>query len=281
MKEYTCRFCKNIFKFNIQQHFAQHCASCKDNPNIINNTRSIKLTKQARLKNPITKYKFNCKKCNKEYELDLKLSDYNKNNYRVHCSRKCANGKIWTDADKLKKSIAAKNSDKVKKANLLLRKRVGRRPIIIKTDCLFCGHPIYHHPNKIRKYHRDCWYKCCGGLQEGSSRGKSGYYKGYKCDSSYELAWIIYNIDHNIKFKRNVEGFEYIFENKKHKYYPDFILEDNSYVEIKNYNSLQLEAKIKYFPHKITILYGNDLADIFQYVIENYGKDYIKLYEQK
>lgn len=61
-----------------------------------------------------------------------------------------------------------------------------------------------------------------------SGYGKHGWYKEYWCDSSWELAYVIYNLDHNIKFKRNYQGFTYIFNNKLHKFYPDFILEDRN-----------------------------------------------------
>jgi hypothetical protein len=43
--------------------------------------------------------------------------------------------------------------------------------------------------NKGQKYHKECWLSISGGLKEGTSRGKSGWYKGYWCDSSYELAF--------------------------------------------------------------------------------------------
>ena len=46
------------------------------------------------------------------------------------------------------------------------------------------------------------------------------------------LAWVIYNLDHDIQFKRNFKAFEYLYENKIHKYYPDFIIDD-VYYEIK------------------------------------------------
>ena len=57
-----------------------------------------------------------------------------------------------------------------------------------------------------------------GGLRKGSGRGKKGYYKGYWCDSSWELAWVIYQLDHNIKIKRNWEKFEYEYNNIKYFY---------------------------------------------------------------
>ena len=72
-----------------------------------------------------------------------------------------------------------------------------------------------------------------GGYQQGSGRGKKGYYKGLFCDSTYELVWIIYQLDHNIIFNRNRTSFIYTHNGKQHKYYPDFILPDNTYIEIK------------------------------------------------
>ena len=39
--------------------------------------------------------------------------------------------------------------------------------------------------------------------------GIKGWYKGFWCDSSWELAYVIYNLDHGIEFRRNTEKFEY------------------------------------------------------------------------
>ena len=66
-----------------------------------------------------------------------------------------------------------------------------------------------------------------------SGRGYKGYYKGVFCSSGYELAWVIYNLDHNISFKRCNTFIEYELEGKKHKYFPDFELPDGTLVEIK------------------------------------------------
>ena len=120
-----------------------------------------------------------------------------------------------------------------------------------------------------------------GGCKIGSGRGKCGWYGGYYCQSSWELAWVIYYLDHNLKFKRNVEGFEYTFENKKHRYYPDFILEDGSYVEIKGYNSIQWEEKKKQFPHTLLIIGKEEIKLYLNYTIGKYGKDFIKLYKME
>ncbi len=92
-----------------------------------------------------------------------------------------------------------------------------------------------------------------GGLRKGSGRGKKGWYMGYWCDSSWELAFVIYNLEHGIEFKRNLEGFEYEYEGKIHRYYPDFIIEE-MYYEIKGYNSEQNRVKHFTFTKPLTVL---------------------------
>lgn len=71
-----------------------------------------------------------------------------------------------------------------------------------------------------------------GGYRKGSGRGKRGTYKGYYCDSSWELAFVIYNLEHEIEFTRNRKKFKYLFEGKEHYYMPDFVI-NGSFVEIK------------------------------------------------
>lgn len=119
--------------------------------------------------------------------------------------------------------------------------------------------------------------KNCGGYRKGSGRGKSGWYKNYYCDSSWELAFVIYNLENNIKFERNTKKFSYIFNRKKHDYMPDFII-NNEYIEIKGYITEQWKAKKEQFPHKLKTLYQKDIQKYLDYVINKYGKDFIKLY---
>ena len=118
-----------------------------------------------------------------------------------------------------------------------------------------------------------------GGIRIGGGRGKKGWYKNYWCDSSWELAWVIYNLEHNIKFERNNRGFEYIFDNEKHKFFPDFKLDNGEYIEIKGYITNQVKEKIKQFPYKIKILEKNEIKVFIDYVTSKYGNDFIKLYE--
>ena len=122
-----------------------------------------------------------------------------------------------------------------------------------------------------------------GGLRKGSGRGKKGWYKNYWCDSSWELAWVIYNLEHNVTFKRNKIGFEYFYKNKKRKYYPDFIISE-TYYEIKGrrrYEDLDVQnkEKLKQFKNDLIILYEKDMKLYLEYVINKYGKNFIRLYK--
>lgn len=110
-------------------------------------------------------------------------------------------------------------------------------------------------------------------------RSKKGIYKGYYCDSSWELAFVIYNLEHNISFKRNKEGFKYIFDGIERMYYPDFIILNDIYVEIKGYETERDRTKLKQFPYDIQLLKYDEMKPILEYVISKYGKDFISLYE--
>lgn len=117
------------------------------------------------------------------------------------------------------------------------------------------------------------------GYREKSGRGKMGWYKGFYCNSSWELAYIIWALDHNLNIIRNKQSYSYIWKNKTKKYYPDFLIDD-FIIEIKGYNTLQFQEKIKQFKtDKFVVYYKDDMKTIIAYVIEKYGKNYINLYE--
>lgn len=111
---------------------------------------------------------------------------------------------------------------------------------------------------------------------------KHGWYKGFWCDSSWELAFVMYNIDHNIEFKRNDEGFTYTDKNKIKRYYPDFIINE-VYIEIKGYKSEVSIKKIESFPKdkKLIVLYKPEMKKYLDYAKETYGEDFWKLLEDK
>ena len=116
-----------------------------------------------------------------------------------------------------------------------------------------------------------------GGYVQGSGRGKKGWYKGFFCDSSWELAYVVYCLDHNIDIKRNTEKRKYIWQGIVKNYIPDFIVE-GSLTEIKGFKTDQWLAKLE-ANTDIKVLYEKDLENIIKYVVDKYGKDFIMLYE--
>ena len=125
-------------------------------------------------------------------------------------------------------------------------------------------------PQKVKGTH--------GGYRKGSGRGIKGWYKGFYCDSSWELAYVIFCLEHGKRICRNTEYRTYLFEGRTRKYLPDFIVDDKL-VEIKGFSSEQWKAKSAQNPDVI-VLGGNDLQPVFQYVISKYGKDYTNLYSE-
>lgn len=213
----------------------------------------------------------NCKKCSKEFIPQKGLKQY--------CSIQCRNSRTWSEQDKLKKSISARGSDKVQQVSYSRRGKPSKqKKPRVTSKCTHCGELIEHRADIQRRYHKDCWLKVSGGYKKGSSRGKCGWYKGYWCDSSYELAWVIYNLDHNITFERNKQKFKYKWNNVEYNYIPDFV-QNETMIEIKGFTTPQVEEKLKSVPN-IKILYRKDLVSEFEYVKKTYGKDFIKLYEQ-
>lgn len=218
---------------------------------------------------------------NKCLQCDKPLDNINRKFCCNSCSATYSNSRrIITQQQKNKIS-------QTQKRKILEGTFVTKDSLLIIKNCKFCQKNFTVRPSEIDRLY--CTNKCylddpnkpthSGGYRKGSGNGKHGWYKGYWCDSSYELAFVIYNLDHNIKFERNKQGFEYEWKGKNHLYYPDFILEDGSYIEIKGFWTEQHEVKIKSFPNKLTVYFKDDIKPILEYVISKYGTDYVKLYE--
>lgn len=113
------------------------------------------------------------------------------------------------------------------------------------------------------------------------SWGHAGRYKGYWCDSSWELAYVAYHLDHGIEIKRNRKGFKYTFYKKSHKFYPDFIV-GGKYVEIKGVIKRKSKAKFDQFPEELVIIGPEEIKPYLEYAKTVYGEDFYKtMYEAK
>lgn len=90
-------------------------------------------------------------------------------------------------------------------------------------------------------------------------------------------------LDHGHKVVRNVTAFPYQYEGKTYKYFPDFIEDDSKYVEIKNYWTEQVQAKIDCFPIDLQyeVLYRKDINIFLDYCCKTYGDNFCEVLYDK
>jgi hypothetical protein len=232
-----------------------------------------------------TDYYSSPKKCiNCKNIIDFKNKIKNK-----YCSVRCTaiytqkNGGHckWSDDDKKRLAELAKNNskfcgwnrkEKIKKECETCKKEFEVIPSLKDRNC--CSRQCKNEWIKKTDYLKN---KGLGGYRINSGTSKRGWYKGYFCGSSWELAWVIYNLEHDIQFKRNTDSFEYTYNGTIKKYYPDFKIDD-VYIEIKGYHSKQFDAKQLQFPYKLKVLHKSELKEILKYVKDKYGKNFTYLY---
>lgn len=81
-------------------------------------------------------------------------------------------------------------------------------------------------------------------------------------DGSWELNVAIYLDENNVKWKRNLQRFDYIFQNKNRTYTPDFYLIDSDeFIEVKGYVTELDKIKWSQFPLKLTIWSKRELIE--------------------
>ena len=197
-----------------------------------------------------------CPKCN---------TTHNKSG--TYCSRTCANSR-GPRTEEFKEAVQKQ-----------LRKNF--------LSCIVCG-------NLTERKRKTCSDKCLtayhianpppktpGGYRPGSGRSNSGYYKGIYCGSTYELCWVIYSLDHDIKFTR----FDSLLEKDGLKYYPDFLLADGkTIIETKGFEKKESVDKktalAESFGYTVKVLRKDDLEYAFKYVKEKYNTtEYKTLYD--
>lgn len=188
----------------------------------------------------------------------------------VFCSRSCANARARPNEVRQKVSLALKGrkghpiSEETRQK--LSQQMLGnsRRPKIrISKVCPGCGSIFETRPDRIY-CSSECWRLHAGGFREGSVKNHlHGVYEGFRYDSSWELIWIKWALQHGIVFERNKQGFDYYFEGELHKYYPDFYLpQTDEYVEVKGIQDELWEAKRQAFPYKLQVIGKKEIQDI-------------------
>lgn len=190
----------------------------------------------------------------------------------LFCSRSCANSR--ERPQELRDRLSLANKGKPGHTKTKGREYVPR---YVKS-CLKCD-GSFRTTNKEKKY---CSAECAklnsGGYREGSGRAKTGYYKGIYCGSTYELVWVVYQLDHNIPFER----FDGCLEFDGRKYFPDF-LQNGKIVEIKGYekqDSVDIKSEVaRQNGFEVIVIRKEELQKEFEWVSSNYTNDYKSLYD--
>lgn len=188
----------------------------------------------------------------------------------IYCSSKCS---ATVNNRKRKESGWSRSAESKLKTSLALKGR--KYPNKLKREfrnCEKCGSTFLTRPSSTRRFcSSQCRPKSPGGYREGSGRSKHGYYKGIYCGSTYELAWVIYQLDHGV-IPTRFQGFVTCKETGQ-KYYPDFI-QGRTIIEIKGYESVEsvsIKTNIAIsHGYEVLVLRKTDLTKEFQHVKENY-----------
>ena len=285
---YCCKYCGKEFEKSTQ--LGSHVIHCRSNPNYseIQNLISRKTKEKREKRYPKLDFKFVCPVCGNEYIVNMTQRTYERGKYKHTCSFSCAH------------LLSAKNTDLDKK-NIKISNSLNDRIESLKEQGIFysiricenCGKEYTFKDYKSPKYCcKDCGLIAkhrklsvaavknkFGGLNSETTHKsyKRGYYKGIWCDSSWELAYLLYCFDNNISVERNNKYFEYEFEGKIYKFYPDFIV-DGKLVEIKGFYTPKNKVKLKKFPN-VLFIDRKLIQPYLKYAIEHYGKNFTNLYE--
>ena len=259
MKEnkHICKYCGKEFKSG--QSLGAHIITCKLNPNSIKIKLENKKKENFEKRNPLEEHKLQCQVCGNEYILQIRSKQFKQGKYRKTCCSKCAHKltNLNTNLEEKNKKIS-KNS----KHYTWLKGKIFKDGNWINNinykeylECPTCKKIFKNNGDKY------CCKECAsigmklniskankgktGGIRPNAyKKYKSGLYHGIHCDSSWELAFVIYCEEHNIELKRNTKSLHYLFEGKKFNYYPDFIINNQLY-EIKGYENAKAIEKHK------------------------------------
>lgn len=220
----------------------------------------------------------NCKFCNRSFK--------SKNAVAQHELR-CKNNPNRKDYNKVTDYVINNLKGQTKDNNEVIAKQAAVLKSMYETGELIPaakGKPgtflgKHHTKEEIDKMMSSYRYT----LERRGHRYKFGTYKGIRCDSGWELAFILYYTDQGFEVTRCTESFDYWhpLENRNARYYPDFKI-NNIYYEVKGIIDDVTLAKGKHFPSdKILILVGPEQFEyILGYCLDVYGNDFYRMYDR-
>ena len=252
--DYICKYCGK--KFEKSSQLGGHIIWCKENPNRSgkSNFNNKKYKNGIRPQNVIRDDLF-CHYCGKQYKNTNSL----KNHERLCKSNPNRQESPFVKYNKTKrdvwnKGLTKETDERVKQQGETYSSRV-KSGIITGV----------------------------GGYRENAVKGcyKYGYYDGIRCDSSWELAYVVYCKEHNIPIERNTNRFGYFVNNVEYKFVPDFIVNNTTLVEIKGLQDPNWEIKHDTYPN-VKFIFKQEIKPYLDYVITKYGKEFYNvLYDNK
>jgi hypothetical protein len=139
------------------------------------------------------------------------------------------------------------------------------------------GHPGHKHsPETKLLLSQKAIERGLGSKTNKPGWGKKGWYEDIWCDSSWELAFVLYCKHNNIPIGRSNVKLTYIINGVVKSYYPDFLV-NGVLTEIKGRPDDRWKAKKLYNPH-IDVYDGERMKPILSWAKLTYGKDFIYLY---
>jgi hypothetical protein len=240
-----------------------------------------------------------------KYALNPKICEFCQNpiSYKSrlyrYCSKSCgakANMKKreesgWQHSSETKKRLSEISRISGQQKSLITKKLYLQSPSI----CQECKVPLPYTHRRLKT----CSLKCNkalsaknisitkkgkpGCFRHRAGRGKQGYYQGFFCNSTYEIAYYIFCTEHQISITRNKAPYLYFnpITQREHNFYPDFRV-NGKLIEIKGFKSPVDDFKLSGVTEPIQILYLPDLQEVFSYVENKTGlkiKDLYKLYD--
>lgn len=222
-------------------------------------------------------FMYKCKYCDKEFIKAKSVAAHTK-----WCTNN-PNKKIPFENINIKCDKRTEINNKVNKDKIKIEKTNQKLINLYKTNKLKPpigkSNNIDVEINRRKKLSESAKKRKLGGYIKGSGRGKKGWYKGFFCDSSWELAFVIYCLEHSIQIERNTKRRTYLHNGIKKNYIPDFIV-NNELIEIKGYINEEWLNKHK-FNKDVKVLYKNDIIHILDYVKKKYGNNFTNLYEKR
>lgn len=226
-------------------------------------------------------YSHTCEKCQQSYSTSASWGS------KRFCSRACANSRVRPQELRAQVSNTLKGRKPAEETCIKISQTLKGRPAHNKgksksqtSNCVICD-------TLIKATKKVCSKECFrinqrnhALNQERHGGGHKGKYKGIPCDSTYELAYLIWHLDHSVDITRCESVYQYVYKDQISSYKPDFVVEGIE-IEVKGFMSPRAQAKLDQNSH-VFVVDKFLIKPFIQYVKQTYQvKDLRDLYDVK